>query len=77
MRHRELSYALAALALCAAQEGFADEAPRPTKTSTRAKALSKEDRELAEYLDVLENYELLEQWELINVMPALEDDDAR
>ncbi|MFO0724861.1 MAG: hypothetical protein U1E65_13860 [Myxococcota bacterium] len=57
----------------------ADEGPRPTKTSTRAahRALSAEDKEMAQYLELLENYELLEKWELVNAMPALEDDDAR
>jgi hypothetical protein len=44
----------------------------PVRTSTRA--LSKEDLELAQFMEVLEqDHELLENLEILKLLPALED----
>ncbi|MBK8013367.1 MAG: hypothetical protein IPK13_18685 [Deltaproteobacteria bacterium] len=43
--------------------------------ATRANALSSEDRELARWLDVVDNWSLFEELEFLEVMPALEEDD--
>lgn len=68
----KLKGALLALAI----PGVALAAPPPTKTSTTARTVaSAEDRELAQYIDVLEEYELLERMDLVSVLAALEDEE--
>lgn len=47
-------------------------APKMVETTTVAAPLSAEDRELARYLDVLENWELLQELSMTEVMEVLE-----
>jgi hypothetical protein len=85
---RALLTALLAVGTGATAEA-GDPPPRPAtpRTSTQAAAaprtgteaartrppVSKEDAELASYIDVLENLDLLRQLEVIRMMPILEE----
>lgn len=78
------SAALAVAALIGAgprANAIEPERPRVTRersgTSSATPPLTREERELARYLDVLSNLETLEALEWIELMPVMEDDDAR
>ena len=74
--NRLASIAAAALFVFTAHSARAEEKkPAPAKTSTAG--MSKEEIELARYLDVLEDMDLLENWELAELLSVLEDDDDR
>ncbi|MCB9654529.1 MAG: hypothetical protein H6729_10420 [Deltaproteobacteria bacterium] len=47
----------------------------PAGESAPKSALSSEDRELARWLDVVDNWSFFEELELLEMMPALEEDD--
>ena len=48
---------------------------RTAKVTPALLGASAEELELATYLDLLENIDVLENWELLSVMPALEEDE--
>lgn len=49
----------------------------PAVPTTRTATVSAEVWELARELELLENLELLAQWDMLALMPLLEDDDER
>ena len=49
--------------------------PSASRTSTSATAMSPDDLELARYLEVLEEYELLERMDMVSLLAALEDEE--
>ena len=66
-------------ALARADAGSAPAKPVATSTRTTMVAvalsgLSREELELAAHLELLQDFELFENWELLSVMPALEED---
>lgn len=66
--------AQAALHALRLAQGAPDPTPKPgTRTSTGA--ISPADLELARYLSLLENMELLQDLEALELLPILEDDD--
>lgn len=54
---------------------LAEEKPAATSTVAAALGLSDEELELARYLDVLSEMELLESFDLYELLPFLEDDE--
>ncbi len=51
------------------------ETPSPAATSTVTPPLSPEDMELAQYLTLLENLELLADWDMLELWPVLQEED--
>ncbi len=79
---RSAAYAVIALGwtMLASRGVRANEPPvvPTTKTATTKTAtVSAEVWELARELELLENLELLAQWDMLALMPLLEDDDER
>jgi hypothetical protein len=56
---------------------LAEEKPAKTATSTIAAALTREELELARYLEVLEDLDLYESWDFLELLNVLEDEDER
>lgn len=52
--------------------------PAPAKTvKTSTAGLSAQELELARYLDVLEELDLFENWDFVELLSVLEDEDDR
>jgi hypothetical protein len=67
----------ALLLVASANFARAEDKPAPVKTSTVAAGLTDTELELARYLDVLEEMELLESWDFLEILSVLEDEDDR
>lgn len=67
----KLRWIFLAIALGAASLALAEDKPVATSTA----GMTREEIELAKYLEVLEDMELLEDWDFLELLSVLEDEE--